>query len=193
MGKVIVTVVYGGKDKTDLSLPDDIPHQFLAEAVARALALPVTPQKQYILSTGSGDGRKPMSPAATLSSANVYAGSFLELTQEDISLTGASCLITDSGIRFPLQRENVVGRADRNDAAKIHIDLGPLCGKVISHFHATIRASGERFVLEDTRSTNGTWLNEAKLIPNQPYILKDGDVIDFGPRGKGVTVKYNEA
>ena len=47
---------------------------------------------------------------------------------------------------------------------------------------AVILASARpaRFKLEDPSSTNGTFVNDAKLENGRRYELKDGDIVRFG-------------
>ena len=49
----------------------------------------------------------------------------------------------------------------------------------ISNFHASIQYVNGHFQLEDNRSTNGTFLEDSRLAPNQPVRLKHGDVVKF--------------
>jgi eukaryotic-like serine/threonine-protein kinase len=71
--------------------------------------------------------------------------------------------------KFPLNGEVMVGR-DRT------------CSIVLSHpavsrKHARITASGTQLVLEDLKSANGTYVNNARIERAQ---LKPGDVVRFG-------------
>jgi hypothetical protein len=50
----------------------------------------------------------------------------------------------------------------------------------VSRQHATILILDEGCVVEDLNSTNGTWLNEARLVPQQPHPLLSGDLIRLG-------------
>jgi Mg-chelatase subunit ChlD len=49
----------------------------------------------------------------------------------------------------------------------------------VSNFHATIQYVNGYFQLEDNHSTNGTFLENNRLTPNQPVRLKHGDVVKF--------------
>ncbi len=53
-----------------------------------------------------------------------------------------------------------------------------------SHAHLHLNTSGETCHLIDTGSTNGTFLNDAKLTPNEEYPLTDGSEICFGCKTK---------
>jgi hypothetical protein len=51
--------------------------------------------------------------------------------------------------------------------------------KQISRMHARIERNGDKYYLIDLGSANKTMLNNQILIPNNPYILKNGDRITF--------------
>jgi hypothetical protein len=65
-----------------------------------------------------------------------------------------------------------VGRAANNDLV--------LAVERVSKFHAYFTSDGGRWSLTDYRSTNGTKLNGAKLEPNQPRQVGNGDTVEFG-------------
>jgi NADPH-dependent 2,4-dienoyl-CoA reductase/sulfur reductase-like enzyme/pSer/pThr/pTyr-binding forkhead associated (FHA) protein len=50
----------------------------------------------------------------------------------------------------------------------------------VSRRHAEIRYANGQYVLQDLGSTNGTFVNEVRLQPENPYILKQHDRIRFG-------------
>lgn len=49
----------------------------------------------------------------------------------------------------------------------------------ISRRHAQITRRGERYQIIDLDSTNGTWMNGARLETNRPIFLKHGDKLNF--------------
>jgi pSer/pThr/pTyr-binding forkhead associated (FHA) protein len=63
-----------------------------------------------------------------------------------------------------------IGRAVENDIV--------ITGKRISREHARIRRHGWRVILEDMDSTNGTFLNDERLLA--PVQLHDGDHLKIG-------------
>jgi uncharacterized protein YegL len=63
-----------------------------------------------------------------------------------------------------------VGRAPQNELV--------LDAKNISRFHCQIKREGERMVLEDLGSTNGTYVNEERIT--EPHLLSVGDVVRVG-------------
>ncbi|MCR5703435.1 MAG: FHA domain-containing protein [Eubacterium sp.] len=48
---------------------------------------------------------------------------------------------------------------------------------VISRVHMKLSADEQGFYIEDLNSTNGTFLNEMKLLPHQPMKVESGDLI----------------
>ena len=79
-------------------------------------------------------------------------------------------LETEGQARLPLQSPTTLGRS-------------PECTVVLkdpgcSSHHAAIRSEGGRWVLEDSGSTNGTWVNGERLAG--PHPLKEGDRIQMG-------------
>ncbi len=49
----------------------------------------------------------------------------------------------------------------------------------VSRQHARV-AFSETYTIADIGSTNGTWLNQARLIPHKPYTLHSGDEVRLG-------------
>ncbi|OGO41367.1 MAG: hypothetical protein A2W36_01190 [Chloroflexi bacterium RBG_16_58_14] len=61
----------------------------------------------------------------------------------------------------------------RDESCAIYIDSSE-----VSRRHAEVHQAGDSFVLQDNRSTNGTWLGGQKV---DSYILQDGDAFRIGP------------
>jgi pSer/pThr/pTyr-binding forkhead associated (FHA) protein len=69
-----------------------------------------------------------------------------------------------------LEKEIVtIGRNPNND---IHID-----NLAVSNFHAKIVKQGNQFIIEDLKSTNGTFVNEQKIVKTS---LNNNDIITIG-------------
>jgi hypothetical protein len=77
-----------------------------------------------------------------------------------------------SGARFELLAETRIGRGPGNDLA--------LTSTSVSKTHALVRWRGDAFVVRDTGSTNGTWLDRARLSEGQELPLRVGQVLAFG-------------
>ena len=62
------------------------------------------------------------------------------------------------------------------------IDLTPYGGleKGVSRKHAIIRKIDIGYEIVDLYSTNGTWVNEKRLLPNKAYVLDSGIHIRLG-------------
>ncbi|MBS1521823.1 MAG: FHA domain-containing protein [Bacteroidetes bacterium] len=67
-----------------------------------------------------------------------------------------------------------IGRADDNDI--VLPDKAP-DDRTVSRKHAEIYFEGGRYWVKDLGSTNGTFLNDTRLEPNQPKILEDKDIV----------------
>lgn len=50
----------------------------------------------------------------------------------------------------------------------------------ISHTHLKLERKGERFFIEDLKSTNGTFVNGDMIIPGKPFEVKEGQPISAG-------------
>jgi hypothetical protein len=75
-----------------------------------------------------------------------------------------------------------LGRADASSSDKPDIDLTPFGAleKGVSRIHAALFRTEDTLTLVDLSSSNGTYLNGQRLIPEQPRVLRDGDEIRFG-------------
>lgn len=52
----------------------------------------------------------------------------------------------------------------------------------VSASHAVISVTESGLSLSDLNSTNGTTINKNKIVPNQFFMLKDGDRVIFGAK-----------
>lgn len=103
-------------------------------------------------------------------------------TQE--AVTGPRLFIATSGVALsiPLLDEVVVGRTDPMLPQPPDVDLQPYGGGSagVSRHHARFLRRSEGWFLEDLQSTNGTYLNEVRLLPHRPVRLNSGDLVRFG-------------
>ncbi len=65
---------------------------------------------------------------------------------------------------------STIGRGVENDIV--------IVSKRVSREHARIRRDGRKLFLEDLNSTNGTFLNEQRVL--SPQLLRDGDQVMIG-------------
>lgn len=178
----------------DLALPMDVPSHLLASALADALKLPKSRERNYILSVKTEQGLRRISPHANLGDVGILHGTRLVLTED--SQQQAPLLETDAVLRaengafFPLRSKvTLIGRNDPKSGIFVEIDLSSLASnpKVISRRHAQIEQQGDRFYVTDLGSTNGTYLNGQRLTPREKRPLWDGDVLEFGKHGVQLT------
>jgi len=85
-----------------------------------------------------------------------------------------------------------LSRADGKQTLSIAIGRTSTCdvqldSPAVSKLHAMVQLSATKtgYIITDNDSSNGTWVNDSKLAPNQPQTLKSGDSIDFGHAFKG--------
>lgn len=81
-----------------------------------------------------------------------------------------------------LARSISLGRTDVRQGIWPEVDLTPDDGaeKGVSRRHALIRSSDDGVILVDLHSTNGTQVNDRRLHPGRPYLLKNGDMVRLG-------------
>lgn len=64
----------------------------------------------------------------------------------------------------------MIGKKDTNDGV---ISFN----KMISRVHCKITVNGNQYWITDLQSANGTFVNHARLQPNQSTPLKNGDLV----------------
>lgn len=103
---------------------------------------------------------------------------FLLEEQPDLAVPSAEqppagLLVTPDGVREFLlkQGENTVGR-EKTDVLLTHSS--------VSRRHAVIRVEDSKALLEDVGSTNGTFVNGARIEPGTPAVIEDGSELLFG-------------
>ena len=79
------------------------------------------------------------------------------------------------------RREFVLGRKV-GAASEPLLDLAPSGGYHLglSRRHAVIRRTEQGYELVDLGSVNGTWLNDQRLTPHEPYPLASGSHVRLG-------------
>ena len=77
--------------------------------------------------------------------------------------------------------EFIIGRK-MGETSEVYLDLSNLGGYLmgLSRRHAKIQRSGQGYEIVDLASTNGTWLNDERLIPHQSYLLTSGSQLRLG-------------
>ena len=89
-----------------------------------------------------------------------------------------------TGKTFELQpdEEMLVGRGDPSRGLEPHVCLDdePALSDGVSRLHAKIICVGNEYYILDLNSTNSTYLNKKKLVPQEHNKLADGDEIQLG-------------
>jgi hypothetical protein len=76
----------------------------------------------------------------------------------------------------------ILGRADKDNASEMCIDL-TLFGAAeqgVSRQHACLELLNKTVMLTDLGSTNGTFLNDQRIMPQQRRVVRDNDEIRLG-------------
>lgn len=95
------------------------------------------------------------------------------------------CLVVlPAGHSFRLDngREYIIGRAVEGQPVRPDIDLTPFNAfdEGVSRFHASIMVHNQVPIVFDLGSTNGSRLNNTPLVPYEPRVLKEGDILVIG-------------
>lgn len=110
-----------------------------------------------------------------------------ELIVRRTKLPTGSIALYVMGEKLPLLVEGkgqptVLGRQAQGGQVAGMVDLTKYQAHLlgVSRQHAAINFADGNFTIEDLKSSNGTWVNENRLAPNQPRPLRNGDVIRLG-------------
>jgi pSer/pThr/pTyr-binding forkhead associated (FHA) protein/ribosomal protein L40E len=88
---------------------------------------------------------------------------------------------------------NVLHIGKPNDQIPPDIDVsGFPCAEVVSRVHADLRMEGDSIYIEDTGSSNGTYINHNVLPKGNRHLLRVGDRISLG-KGDLVTFLFHAA
>ena len=84
-------------------------------------------------------------------------------------------------IEVRLENEFLLGRTTQATDEKV-VDLTFYNAYTlgVSRRHLMVRRSGDGYEVMDLNSSNGTWVNEQRLVPQQPFPLKSGSQIRLG-------------
>jgi hypothetical protein len=86
-------------------------------------------------------------------------------------------------ITTQLEKSFILGRASteiKTTEALVDLTQFGALELGISRVHAMIRQSKGKYQIMDLESSNGTWLENQRLVPKQPYPLESGDRIRIG-------------
>jgi NADPH-dependent 2,4-dienoyl-CoA reductase/sulfur reductase-like enzyme/pSer/pThr/pTyr-binding forkhead associated (FHA) protein len=89
-----------------------------------------------------------------------------------------------TGLKLPevLLSQTNVTVVGRQPGVALLIDQGS-----VSRRHAEVSYANGQYILYDVGSTNGTFVNDVRIEPNKPYVLKPDDLLRFG---KLVTFRF---
>lgn len=100
------------------------------------------------------------------------------------TMQGPQLFIATSGVALSIPALDEVQIGRRNPAApqSPDLDLEPFGGGSagVSRQHARLLHQAEGWFLEDLQSTNGSYVNEVRLLPRRPVKLRSGDLVRFG-------------
>jgi pSer/pThr/pTyr-binding forkhead associated (FHA) protein len=123
----------------------------------------------------------------TVAAPAIAAIGVLEPLAQPLALTVNEVLFLVAGLRdsititlAPDKRRLAIGRGV-GDEDLLNLDLsgiGTAAG--ISRSHALLDFDGEHPTITDLKSTNGTWVNEDRLPPDQPRQFRTGDLLRLG-------------
>lgn len=86
----------------------------------------------------------------------------------------AQALIDADGVIIPLkQRRHIIGRL------KNHADILIRNDDTVGRQHAELIKLEMGYAVKDLNSVNGTYVNHTKVLPDQPIVLREGDVLSI--------------
>jgi pSer/pThr/pTyr-binding forkhead associated (FHA) protein len=84
-------------------------------------------------------------------------------------------------IELPFSKDIILGRLDPSQGSFPDVDLSKQGAKKgVSRQHACLTRYGDEIFVKDLNSMNGTFLNANRVVPEQPYPVRDGDQIQLG-------------
>jgi hypothetical protein len=115
-----------------------------------------------------------------------------EMIEEWVLNNTKEAVVPDSGVAFYVdghsmpayidpEGEFVLGRK-AGTSSDLLLDLAPFGGYSlgVSRQHILVRRTVDGYEVLDLGSVNGTWLNEERLVPHQPYRLPSGSHLRLG-------------
>lgn len=98
--------------------------------------------------------------------------------------TWITLYLLESGQILPVSErtEFTLGRVSENQPIMPDIDLTPYKAfdSGVSRLHAVIRQNGGHVIIMDLGSSNGTYINGIRVVPNVEQALRHGDIVALG-------------
>lgn len=189
MGNVVCTIHYRDDQSRDLILPDHIPTFQLVNSIAKALRIHVSDKIFFEIAIRENNAIRRIPGSRTLQQAFVVNGMNLQLMEEKRTTGKSGVLVADSGMAFLLRDTTLVGRLTKN--SHVDIDLTVMdTQKSVSRQHAVVTKSSQNYLLQDSGSRNGTFVNEVLIAPGKTHSLIAGDEVCFGSLEKGVRLRF---
>lgn len=92
--------------------------------------------------------------------------------------------LLDSGQILPVSDrvEFTMGRVSENQPIMPDVDLSPFKAfdNGVSRLHAVIRNNSGNIIIMDLGSSNGTYINGTRIVPNIEQPLRHGDIVALG-------------
>jgi pSer/pThr/pTyr-binding forkhead associated (FHA) protein len=132
--------------------------------------------------------RQPLHPPSDITPESIPTPQLVpysEAGQPPAGFLTGSLIIQNSNISLPIPQGNtevIIGRSDPATNVYPDIDLDPYGGHEagVGRQHARLLLEGGQLCLIDLKSTNGTYVNQKKIIPGEPHHIQDGDEIRLG-------------
>jgi hypothetical protein len=121
----------------------------------------------------------PPSPAASESATQTQAEPLASDPQQP---TTPQLVVQGGSAVFPLEtgRLILIGRTDPIEGIFPDVDLTPVDPTMgVSRRHAVIHEQGGQWFVQDLNSMNYTVVNRQRVLPQQEFLLQDGDEIRF--------------
>ncbi|MBI9044338.1 MAG: protein kinase [Anaerolineaceae bacterium] len=190
-GRLIkVKILIPPSDQVEIRAPAWIPSQLIASAVGKACWGQAV-EEQICIFIQKRIGISEIAPLKTFSEVSIKENDVLKLAALSGMYEKMAYLKSIIGIKFKLEKNNIIGRKSSGQGNATDIDLSLFdTNKVISRNHAVIEFKSGKFYLIDKNSRNGTWLNGDRIPGERPFVLETGSVLDFGRPGRGAKMTF---
>ncbi len=181
-----IIAVPGGSVSQAPTAPDPIVSEPLPEPSFGA----ATPTMEPLSASAAIASEPVLAPESSFTPVAPNSGaSSTQLQQQGFQLTHIQ-----SGTVIDLPSNvNVLHVGKPNDQIPPDIDVsGFPCAEVVSRIHADLRIEGDSVYIEDTGSSNGTYINHNVLPKGNRHLLRVGDRISLG-KGDLVTFLFHVA